>query len=55
VLTEGGARTWAICFGCEDRGGRSLRSGWWTVVGWLAVPIVGLAILVALLGWLTGR
>jgi hypothetical protein len=55
VLTEGGARVWAICLACEDRGGRSLRSGWLVVMRWLAVPIVGLALLLALLAWLTGR
>jgi hypothetical protein len=40
VLTEGGARVWAICLSCEDRGGRSLRRGWIAVVGWIAVPIL---------------
>jgi hypothetical protein len=55
VLTEGGARVWAICLACEDRGGRSLRNRWWVVISWFAVPILGLAVLVALLGWFTGR
>jgi hypothetical protein len=55
VLTEGGARVWAICLSCEDRGGRSLRRGWTTVVGWVAAPILGLAVLVVLLEVLTGR
>ena len=55
VLTEGGARVWAICLGCEDRGGRSLRRGWAMVLGWIALPIVALAILVALLELLRGR
>jgi hypothetical protein len=52
VLTEGGARVWAICLACEDRGGRSLRAGWVTVLGWIAVPILALAALVALLAFL---
>jgi len=40
VLTEGGSRTWAICVTCEKRSGRSLRSGWMTVIGWIAIPIL---------------
>jgi hypothetical protein len=55
VLTEGGARVWAICLACEDRGGRSLQRGWGTVIGWIAVPILGLAVLVALLTLLTAK
>ncbi|AKT40534.1 uncharacterized protein CMC5_046890 [Chondromyces crocatus] len=55
VLTEGGAQVWAICFGCEDRGGRSLRGGWLTVIGWFALPIAALAVVVALLEWLSRR
>ncbi len=55
VLTEGGARIWAICMGREERGGGSLRRGWVTVVGWIAVPILGLAVVVALLALFTAR
>lgn len=55
VLTEGGARVWAICLACEDRGGRSLRGRWWTVVGWIAAPILLLAALVALLEMIARR
>lgn len=55
VLTEGGARVWAICLGCEDKGGRSLRRGWFQVVGWIVGPIVALAGIVALLAALTGK
>jgi hypothetical protein len=55
VLTDGGAKVWAICLACEDRGGRSLRRGWITVVGWVAAPILGLAVIVALLALLTSR
>jgi hypothetical protein len=47
VLTEGGARTWAICLRCERRGGRSLRGGWTLVAAWLVVPLVVLAAIVA--------
>lgn len=49
VLTDHGAKTWAICLGCDRRGGRSLRSGWAMVVVWIAGPIFILAALVVLL------
>ena len=39
----------------EREGGRSLRAGWITVIGWIAAPIAALALLVALLSWLAGR
>jgi hypothetical protein len=55
VLTEGGARVWAICLSCQDRGGRSLQGGWVTVISWVAVPILGLAVLVALLSLFTAK
>jgi hypothetical protein len=55
VLTEDGSKVWAICMACEDRGGRSLRRGWLAVIGWVAVPILGLAALVALLSLLASR
>jgi hypothetical protein len=55
VLTEGGTRVWAICFACEDRAGRSLRRAWLRVVAWIALPIVGLAVVLALLEWITRR
>ncbi len=48
----GGARVWAICLACDDRGGRSLRRGWATVLGWIALPIAALALVVGLLEWL---
>jgi len=55
VLTEGGLRVFAICLSCEDRAGRSLRSGWASVIRLVALPIVGLAIIAALLAFLEGR
>ncbi|EYF02504.1 Hypothetical protein CAP_7126 [Chondromyces apiculatus DSM 436] len=55
MLTEGGARVWAICLRCDARGGRSLRGGWWMVISWIALPILALAAAVALLEWLTRR
>jgi len=55
VLTEGGANVHAICLGCDRRGGRSLRSGWFAVLAWFAVPIAVLVAAIALLQWLTSR
>ena len=55
VLTEGGARVWAICLSCVDRGGRSLDRGWLMVIGWIAAPILALVALVALLSLLAAR
>ena len=52
VLTEGGAKLWAICLRCEERGGRSLVGGWALVLGWIAVPIVLLFVAVVVLGLL---
>lgn len=49
VLSEGGSKTFAICLPCDERGGRSLSSGWITVVMWIAAPIVVLALAVLLL------
>ena len=49
VLTEGSAKVWAICSGCARRGGRSLRAAWLTVIGWIALPIVALAVILAVL------
>jgi hypothetical protein len=53
VLTEGGARVWAICFACEGRGGRSLRGPWVRVVWWFVGPILILFALTVALAWLT--
>ena len=52
VLTEGGTRTFAVCLGCERRAGRSLTSGWLGVIGFVLVPIVGLAVALVLLALL---
>jgi hypothetical protein len=49
VLTDGGAKVWAICLRCEKRGGRSLSGGWSLVLFWIALPLVGLAVLTVLL------
>jgi hypothetical protein len=49
VLTEGGAHVWAICHRCEKKGGRSLRSGWLRVLGWLLWPMLALLLLLIVL------
>jgi hypothetical protein len=54
VLTEGGASVWAVCTRCARRGGRSLGAGWKAALFWLLLPIVGLALLLAALGYLFG-
>lgn len=55
VLTEGGAKVWAICSRCERKGGRSLRSGWAIVLAWILVPTVGIALLLVLLALAFGK
>ena len=49
VLTEGGAKLWAICLSCERRGGKSLRSGWSVVGLWLIGTLAVLGGVVALI------
>ena len=55
VLTEGGATTWAICLGCDRRGGHSLRAGWLVVLAWFASVILILIGAVVALQWLFPR
>jgi hypothetical protein len=54
VLTEGGTQPYAICFGCEGRGGRELGGAWLGVVGMFALPIVGLLVLLVVLALIFG-
>ena len=54
VLTEGSAKTWAICLRCDRRAGRSLRGGWAQVALWVGGPLLLLAIAVALLELFAG-
>jgi hypothetical protein len=54
ALTEGGANVYAICLGCERRGGSSLGRAWLTVVGWVLLPILVLVALLLALGLLFG-
>ena len=54
VLTDGSAKTWAICLDCDGRGGRSLSRGWLQVIAWVAGPIAVLAALLLLLELLAG-
>src|SRR5262245_43641665 len=49
VLTQGSAKTWAICLRCDKRAGRSLSGGWWQVALWIAGPLLALALAVGLL------
>jgi hypothetical protein len=49
VLTEGGTKTFAICLGCDERSGRSLRRAWLTVIGWIVLPIAVLLAIVVVL------
>ena len=55
VLTEGGATVWAVCTRCDKRGGRSLKSSWRAALTLLLLPIVALALVVALAEWLFGK
>jgi hypothetical protein len=52
VLTRGGAGPWAICRGCEDRHGASLRGAWGMVLGWLVKPMLLLLLVYVVLRWL---
>lgn len=54
VLTEGGAKTYAICLRCEKGAGRSLRAAWLGVIGWFLLPIFFLIGVLVLLVWLFG-
>lgn len=49
MLTEGGAKLWAICLRCERRGGKSLGSGWSVVGLWLFGILVVLGAIVVLI------
>ena len=50
MLTDGGAKVWAVCLRCEKKGGKSLSSGWLAVLSWIALPTLGLGVLLLLLG-----
>lgn len=52
TLTEGGAKTWAICLECDRKKGRSLGGVWRGFGVWLVGLLVVLAAIVALLEWL---
>ena len=54
VLTEGGTQPYAICLGCERRGGSSLGGAWAGVISWFLLPIVGLVALLVVLALLFG-
>jgi hypothetical protein len=52
TLTEGGARTWAICLDCDRKKGRSLGGAWRGLGTWLVGILAVLAAIVALIEWL---
>jgi hypothetical protein len=52
VLTEGGARTYAICVACNRSVGSSLTRSWMTVIWWVALPLVLLFAIVLALSWI---
>ena len=54
TLTEGGAKTWAICLGCDRRRGRSLGAAWRGLGVWLVGLLAVLAAMIALLERLLG-
>jgi hypothetical protein len=55
ILTEGGARIYAICLGCDGQAGHSLRRAWLTVAKWVAGPLVVLALAVFVLAWISSQ
>jgi hypothetical protein len=55
TLTESSAKVWAICLECDRKKGRSLVGAWVRLLMWLMVPIGVLAVLTALLAWLSQR
>ena len=52
TLTEGGAKTWAICLDCDRKKGNKLGGAWRGLGVWLVGILVVLAAIVALLEWL---
>lgn len=54
IITEGGAKKWAICPTCASDGGDSLSSGWTNLLLWICAPIFGLALLLWLLHTIAG-
>jgi hypothetical protein len=51
IITEHGAQPWAICRKCEQKGGRSLRHAWGSLLLWLGTALLALFALVAVLAW----
>ncbi len=49
TLTEGGAKTWAICLECDRKKGRSLSGAWSSLGLWLVGILVVLGAVVYLL------
>lgn len=55
TLTEGGARTWAICLDCDRRKGRSLAGAWRSLGLWLVGVLLLLAAVIGAFEWLSPR
>lgn len=55
TLTEGGAKTWAICLDCDRKKGRSLGRAWGSFGTFLIGILVVLAAAVAIMAWLSDR
>lgn len=53
TLTEGSAKTWAICLECDRTKGRSLLGAWGSLGLLLVSILVVLAAAVALMAWLS--
>jgi hypothetical protein len=54
IISEGGAKKWAVCASCADKGASSLSSGWTNLVLWIMAPIAALALLIWLLETIAG-
>lgn len=49
TLTEGGARTWAVCLDCDRKGGKSLSGAWGGLLRFVLGILAVLALAVLLL------
>jgi hypothetical protein len=54
VITDGGAKPWAICPRCAKEGGSSLSTRWAGLLLWICIPIVALALLLWLMESIAG-
>lgn len=55
VIETGSAGSpWAVCHACHRKGRSALDKKWRLVLGWVAQPILGLLVAMALFYWLFG-